>query len=769
MKKINRGKKSFWRGKLGVLAIFTLMMAIALGITTRSWAQTFAYVANYNSDNVSVIDISTNTVIGTVAVGDLPAGVAVTPDGAFAYVTNFVGNSVSVIDTATNTVIATVPVGVGPNRPAITPDGTRVYVPNGTSDNVSVIDISTNTVIATIPMVNDPRNVAITPDGRRAYMTNTGTGGGATDTGIVSVVDTDPESPSYNTVIASIGVGRLPSGIAITPNGAFAYVGVFVGSYPTPARVDMIDINQNKVIGSVEVPNGYIALAITPDGTRVYVVSNSSSSVSVINTADNTVSDYISNIGQGEIAITPDGTRAYVTDGFHGVKVIDINPASSNFHKVITTIGLGYFVGPRGIAITPAPLNTPPVANDQSVTMNKNTAKAITLTATDVDGDTLTYSIVSGPSHGALSGTAPNVTYTPTSGYSGSDSFTFKANDGTVDSNTATVSITVVNTSPVANDQSVTTNKNTPKPITLTATDPEGDPLTYSIVTGPSNGTLSGTTPNVTYTPASDYTGSDSFTFKANDGNADSNTATVSITVNALPVANNQSVTTNKNIAITITLIATDADGDPLTYSITTGPSHGTLGTLTGAVVTYTPASNYTGADSFTFKANDGNADSNTATVSITVTATVCTPPTIIAHPQSQAIQSGQTAALSVTASGTAPLNYQWYRGVSGDTSSPVGTNASSYTTPALTQATSYWVRVSNSCGSVDSNTATITINVQLPGDCNGDGRTTIDEVQKAINQFLGIASVVPCCDLNGNGQVSIDEVQKVINAFLGI
>jgi hypothetical protein len=92
------------------------------------------------------------------------------------------------------------------------------------------------------------------------------------------------------------------------------------------------------------------------------------------------------------------------------------------------------------------------------------------------------------------------------------------------------------------------------------------------------------------------------------------------VKANAPPVANDQSVTTNKDVAKAISLTATDAEGDPLTYSIVTGPTHGTLGTIIGATVTYTPAPGYTGSDSFTFKANDGKSDSNVATVSIAVT-----------------------------------------------------------------------------------------------------------------------------------------------------
>ncbi|MEW6366948.1 MAG: YCF48-related protein [Acidobacteriota bacterium] len=90
--------------------------------------------------------------------------------------------------------------------------------------------------------------------------------------------------------------------------------------------------------------------------------------------------------------------------------------------------------------------------------------------------------------------------------------------------------------------------------------------------------------------------------------------------------------------------------------------------------------------------------------------APACNPASITSHPSSQTISNGQSATLSVSADGTAPLNYQWYRGLTGDTSTPVGTNSSTYVTPPLTATTNYWVRVSNACGSANSNTATITV-----------------------------------------------------------
>src|SRR4029078_711807 len=109
--------------------------------------------------------------------------------------------------------------------------------------------------------------------------------------------------------------------------------------------------------------------------------------------------------------------------------------------------------------------------------------------------DVLAYAVVQPPAHGTLGGTAPGLTYTPAANYNGPDRFTFKVNDGQLDSNVATVSITVrpVNDAPGANDQTVATDEDTPLAITLTASDIEGDALTYTVLTPPAHGTLSGT------------------------------------------------------------------------------------------------------------------------------------------------------------------------------------------------------------------------------------------------------------------------------------
>ncbi len=291
------------------------------------------------------------------------------------------------------------------------------------------------------------------------------------------------------------------------------------------------------------------------------------------------------------------------------------------------------------VTITVNQVVDPPVADDQSVTANTADPTEVTLTATDPGGNALTYAIVSQPKSGTitdLNEDTGSLVYTSDAAFTGKDSFTFKANDGAVDSNTATVTITVnqVVDPPVADDQSVTANTADPTEVTLTATDPGGNALTYAIVSQPKSGTitdLNEDTGSLVYTSDAAFTGKDSFTFKANDGAVDSNTATVTITVNQVvdpPVADDQSVTANTADPTEVTLTATDPGGNALTYAIVSQPKSGTITDLnedTGSLV-YTSDAAFTGKDSFTFKANDGAVDSNTATVTITVNQVVPPP-----------------------------------------------------------------------------------------------------------------------------------------------
>ena len=279
-------------------------------------------------------------------------------------------------------------------------------------------------------------------------------------------------------------------------------------------------------------------------------------------------------------------------------------------------------------------VNTPPVAANDAYAVNEDlmlsvAAPGVLGNDTDVDGNSLSAVLVAGPAHGALVLNANgSFSYVPAANFSGADGFTYKADDGTAGSNVATVAISVaaVNDAPVAAGQAVVVDEDTATSIALAATDPEGSLLAYTIVAGPTHGALSGSAPNVVYTPAANYNGPDSFTFKANDGALNSNIATVTITVRAVndvPVAVNDAAATAEDTPVTIAVLAndTDPDGDILTVTGVGVPLHGTTATNSDGTIAYTPAANYNGADTFTYTIADGHGGSATGTVAIVVTA----------------------------------------------------------------------------------------------------------------------------------------------------
>ena len=273
---------------------------------------------------------------------------------------------------------------------------------------------------------------------------------------------------------------------------------------------------------------------------------------------------------------------------------------------------------------------TAPTVSPINVNMVQGTTQNIILLGADVNGDSLTYSVVDDTTSGTLAITDDTASYTPDSSFSGNDSFTYKANDGALDSNIETVSITVIaNEAPSVSAIATSTNQNTGTVITLLGTDADDNMLTYSVVDDPTSGTVTITDDSATYTPNLDFVGSDSFTYKANDGVLDSSTTeTVSITVmevinNSTPSVSPIIASTIQNTAVTVTLLGSDVDGDTLTYSVVDDPTSGTVA-ITEDSATYTPDNDFVGSDSFTYKANDGIADSSTTeTVSITVTTPI--------------------------------------------------------------------------------------------------------------------------------------------------
>jgi YVTN family beta-propeller protein len=304
-----------------------------------------AYVTNEGDGTISVIDPKTKKVVDTISVGGDPKAIAITPDGSEAYVGGVHSSAIEVINIKTKAVISTIDVGKYPHAVAITPDGREVYVAGGSQ--VSVIDTQTHTVTQTISLSNGNNYaVAISPDGNEAYVTSYENGGDYR--GMISIIDTHTYVITHTFAVAG---EHTPEVVAFSPDNRQAYV----GNYEV---ITVIDRGIKKVIDTISIGEFFSPkdMVITPDGKRAYVAKRDLKSgkhadeVLVINMQSRQIIKRIpmKYIPFG-IAMTSDGSEVYVTNANHRtVSVID-----AHTNMVIRTISVGD--GPWNIAIAPCP------------------------------------------------------------------------------------------------------------------------------------------------------------------------------------------------------------------------------------------------------------------------------------------------------------------------------------------------------------------------------------------------------------------------------
>ena len=322
-----------------------------------------------------------------------------------------------------------------------------------------------------------------------------------------------------------------------------------------------------------------------------------------------------------------------------------------------------------GVMISVGAPNGAPTADDKNVTGDEDTPTPITLTGSDPEGGPLTYTVLTNPQHGILTGTAPALTYTPGGDYHGQDTFLFAVTDnGGLDSvGTVTITINPVNDAPAVADQSFTSTGGAAVPLTLHAIEPDGDGLSYSILTNPANGVLSGTAPNLTYTPNTGFAGTDTFTWRASDGTLDSLVATVTIAAtppNRTPVAHAGGPYIG-DLGAGVTFDgsgSSDADtvyGDTLTYQWTIAGVHvltdGPLAAVPAALIgTLGP-----GAFTVDLTVTDSTGWGHTAQTTLTVRA-----PTALFGAMPNPAACGQAIAFNGSASdnraGRTIANYRW-------------------------------------------------------------------------------------------------------------
>jgi YVTN family beta-propeller protein len=330
-----------------------------------------AYVPNFGDGTLSVIDTATNAVTATITgLGTGPEGVAFTPDGSKLLVTARAGAStgnsngaLEIIDTATNTVTAEVPVAVDPVGIVVSPDGKTAYFvsdvfsgpPNlmarpddNPPTNLDVFDIASQTVTAMIAVDPSsgavPFDLAISPDGSKLYVVTAN----GTEQGTLQVVD-----PAAGTVLQSIPLGNGAAGIAVTPDGAQAYVANQVDN-----TVSVVSTATGAVTATVVVGRSPFGVAATPNGAQVWVANELDNTVSIIDTATNhVIGTFSAGAGANAVSFSPDGSEAYVADGGSEVvgpaagKTVSVLDAATG--GLIGTIAVGSLPMPVGAFILP--------------------------------------------------------------------------------------------------------------------------------------------------------------------------------------------------------------------------------------------------------------------------------------------------------------------------------------------------------------------------------------------------------------------------------
>ncbi|MEG4225252.1 Ig-like domain-containing protein, partial [Microcoleus sp. N9_B1] len=510
------------------------------------------------------------------------------PDGSFSYTPNpgFVGLeefSYSVSDGTFTSAPAVIGINVTNQPPQANSD--RYNTPHDKTLNVVIPGVLANDIdpdgdTLTAKLVSLPNNgkINFNPDGSFSYTPNPGFVG--------------LEEFSY-----SVSDGTFTS--------ASAVIGINVTNQPPQANSDRYNTPHDKTL-NVVIP-GVLANDIDPDG-------------------DTLTAKLVSLPNNGKINFNPDGSFSYTPNpGFVGLEEFSYSVSDGTFVPATTQIGINV-------------TNQPPQANSDSYktlhgrVINVPVAEGVLANDSDLDGDLLTATKVTNPNNGTLGFNKDgSFTYTPNPGFVGLDSFTYSVSDGAATSPEISANINVINNPPTANPDTYSISAGKALNVTVPGvlandSDAELDPLTAAVAANPTKGSIAlNKDGSFAYTPNAGFSGTDTFTYTLSDGIVNSTPATVTVNVsNNPPVAIPDNYTTSFNTPLNVAGLGvlindTDPENDPLSAILVTGPTKGAIALNANGSFDYTPNTGFAGTDSFTYKANDGKADSAIVTASIVV------------------------------------------------------------------------------------------------------------------------------------------------------
>ena len=498
-------------------------------------------------------------------------------------------------------------------------DGTLAYTPDANfngSDTISyeISDgqggTSTATVNVTVNAVNDgpvATNDSVSVDEDSSVSINV----------LANDSDIDGDTLSVSSASASNG------SVSINTDGTLAYTpnANFNGS-------DTISYEISDGQGGTSTATVNVTVNAVNDGPvatndSVSVDEDSSVSINVLaNDSDidgDTLSVSSASASNGSVSINTDGTLAYTPNAnFNGNDTISYEISDGQGGTSTATVN-----------VTVNAVNDGPVATNDSVSVDEDSSVSINVLAndSDIDGDTLSVSSASASNGSVSINTDGTLAYTPNANFNGNDTISYEINDGQGGSATATVDVTVnaTNIDPTAvndnftafEDQSITIN------VLANDSDADGDSLSITSATAQNGAVTINPNGTISYTPNTNFNGTDSITYEISDGQGGINTAIANITINAVndaPIATDDTAFTNVDSSITIDVLLNDSDADGNTLNINAATAlNGTVTINADGTLLYVPVDNFEGYDSITYEVSDGNGGSNTATVSILV------------------------------------------------------------------------------------------------------------------------------------------------------